>query len=43
MGCGEVLDERNGKCRREEVFFFVLPVLSSDLYSVESYFLVWLT
>jgi hypothetical protein len=27
MGCVEVLDERDGKCGREEVSFFVWPVL----------------
>jgi hypothetical protein len=26
MGCVEVLDERHGKCSREEVSFFVWPV-----------------
>ena len=31
MGCEEVLDERHGKCRREEVSFFVWLALSFDL------------
>ena len=43
MGCVEVLDERHGKCSREEVSFFVGLSSLLTCYSVESSFLMWLT